>query len=170
MPRDSKEQLMRATMDAIRAFQAAVDEVDEQVARRAGINRTDLRCLDHLTRGGSLTAGELAEAAGLTTGAMTLAIDRLERAGLARRLRDPQDRRRVWVEATKKSERLVEALYGEVGREGRRHLNRMSASALRTVTEFLQAARAINEEHAARLRATGSSRPAAGRRGPARAT
>jgi DNA-binding MarR family transcriptional regulator len=49
---------------------------------------------------GGLTAGELATAAGLTTGAITGVIDRLERAGYARRVRDSRDRRKISLEVT----------------------------------------------------------------------
>jgi len=69
------------------------------VARRLGINSTDLECLDHIVLRGPLTAGALAEATGLTTGAITGVIDRLERAGFAQRERDPEDRRKVSVYA-----------------------------------------------------------------------
>src|SRR5580700_8824106 len=71
----------------------------QEVARRLGIASTDLECLDYLGRG-PIAAGELAELTGLTTGAITGVIDRLERAGLARRSRDVADRRKVLVEAT----------------------------------------------------------------------
>src|SRR3954451_17699839 len=99
----SKNDLVAQTMAAMRGFQAAVDEVDEQVARRAKINRTDLRCLDVLTRGEPMPAGALAELTGLTTGGTTVVLDRLESAGFVRRVRDPDDRRRVLVKATPKA-------------------------------------------------------------------
>ena len=55
---------------------------------------------------------ELAAEAGLTTGAVTAVIDRLERAGYARRVRDDEDRRRVKVEVTPKLEQLAGASTG----------------------------------------------------------
>lgn len=58
---------------------------------------TDHKYVDILFRHGAMTAGELAEHAGLTTGAVTGVIDRLEKAGLVRRERDPADRRKVVV-------------------------------------------------------------------------
>jgi DNA-binding MarR family transcriptional regulator len=69
------------------------------VAARLGVNSTDLECLGYLVDG-PVTAGRLAEATGLTSGAITGVIDRLERAGFARRERDTADRRRVLVHAT----------------------------------------------------------------------
>jgi DNA-binding MarR family transcriptional regulator len=64
---------------------------------RLGINSTDLECLDLIILRGPITAGGLADATGLTTGAITGVIDRLERAGFARCERDPGDRRKVLV-------------------------------------------------------------------------
>ena len=69
----------------------------ETVAGRLGLSPTDLKCLDMVMLGERVTAGDLARATGLTTGAVTGIIDRLEKAGFARRERDPEDRRRVYV-------------------------------------------------------------------------
>ena len=63
-----------------------------------GLNPTDVRCVDLLDQHGTMTAGALAELAGLSTGAVTFLLDRLERAGFVRRVRDLEDRRRVLVE------------------------------------------------------------------------
>ena len=70
----------------------------QAVASRLGLHPTDLGTLDILTREGRLTAGRLAELTGLSTAATTSLIDRLERSGFARRVRDPVDRRKVFVE------------------------------------------------------------------------
>ncbi|MFJ8964284.1 MarR family winged helix-turn-helix transcriptional regulator [Lentzea sp. NPDC102401] len=72
-----------------------------KVAARMGLSATDEKCLDLAMRaGGPITAGRLAELSGLSTGAVTGVIDRLERAGFVRRVRDPHDRRKVLVEVT----------------------------------------------------------------------
>ena len=69
----------------------------ETVARHLGVSHSDLECIDIISLRGRVTAGELARRSGLTTGAVTGVIDRLEKAGLARRERDPDDRRKVYV-------------------------------------------------------------------------
>ncbi|WP_439662993.1 MarR family winged helix-turn-helix transcriptional regulator [Lentzea sp. HUAS TT2] len=72
-----------------------------KVAGRMGLSATDEKCIDLAMRHeGPLTAGRLAELSGLSTGAVTGVIDRLERAGFVRRVRDPHDRRKVLVEVT----------------------------------------------------------------------
>src|SRR3954463_15776274 len=69
----------------------------QAVAERAGISSSDLECLDFLNLEGRVTAGRLAELTGLTTGAITGVVDRLERAGYVRRERDESDRRKVFI-------------------------------------------------------------------------
>jgi DNA-binding MarR family transcriptional regulator len=68
------------------------------VASQVDLNITDHKCLDILNDQGPMTAGQLAEITGLTTGAVTGVIDRLEYVGFVRRERDPRDRRRVIVQ------------------------------------------------------------------------
>jgi DNA-binding MarR family transcriptional regulator len=70
------------------------------MAERAGVHATDFDALDVLDWMGPTTAGELAKRVGVTSGAITGVIDRLERDGWVRRTRDPNDRRRVVVEPT----------------------------------------------------------------------
>src|SRR6202451_2267401 len=66
-------------------------------AERIGINVTDLNCLNIVALTGSMTAGDLARATGLTTASITGVLDRLEEGGFVRRERDSHDRRRVIV-------------------------------------------------------------------------
>ncbi|MBR1155723.1 MarR family transcriptional regulator [Bradyrhizobium sp. JYMT SZCCT0428] len=69
----------------------------QTVANVAGISGSDLECLDFLNLEGRVTAGRLAEVTGLTTGAITGVVDRLEKAGFVRRERDETDRRKVFI-------------------------------------------------------------------------
>jgi DNA-binding MarR family transcriptional regulator len=69
----------------------------QAVANVAGISGSDLECLDFLNLEGRVTAGRLAEVTGLSTGAITGVVDRLEKAGFVRRERDAADRRKVFI-------------------------------------------------------------------------
>src|SRR5919112_1147703 len=80
----------RSTTGAVLLLQA--------VTRRSGMNLTDLQCMNILTSTGPIPAGRLAEEMGLTTGAVTGVIDRMERAGYVRREKDPDDARRVIIQ------------------------------------------------------------------------
>ena len=91
---------------AIHALIAGSVATHEAVAERLGINSTDLRCLVLASTEPGLAPSRLAELAGLTTGAITGVLDRLERAGFVRREADPGDRRRLHVRVV--VERLAE--------------------------------------------------------------
>src|SRR5690349_14184257 len=92
-----REALLQELIDEIRRGQRATELVDNAMCSLMGVNRTDGRCLDILEQRGRISAGELAAEARLTSGAVTAVIDRLERDGYARRVPDPDDRRRVLV-------------------------------------------------------------------------
>lgn len=82
----------------MRLFMAHAVLYQDAVARWAGMNSTDLQCANLLLLHGPMTPGELAGRSGLTAGgAITAVVDRLEKAGMARRDRDPVDRRRVVI-------------------------------------------------------------------------
>lgn len=83
-----------------RELSTAVVMFHEAVGAHLGVSAGDQRALTLIGREGPLSAGDLAEKTGLTPGAVTGMIDRLERAGLVRREHDANDRRRVLVTAT----------------------------------------------------------------------
>ena len=68
------------------------------IANRIGMGDNDWKVAEMLVRNGAMPAGKLAQLSGLTTGAITGVVDRLEKAGWARRVADPNDRRKVIIE------------------------------------------------------------------------
>jgi DNA-binding MarR family transcriptional regulator len=85
------------------------------VAGKAGINVTDLQCLNLLSLDGPMTPGQLAQSMGLTTGgAITAVVDRLEKAGYVLRSRDPDDRRKVIVEPVQEKVAALGAYFGPI--------------------------------------------------------
>ena len=137
---------------AVRAYQTAVDNFDQAVADHVGINRTDARCLDLVDQAGGMTAGELARAAGLTSGAVTAVVDRLESAGFARRVPDPTDRRRVRVEVTDKLWETHGPLLGPMLEEGQALRDDFTDEELARFTEFLQRVIELQARHTERVR------------------
>jgi len=138
-------------IDEVRRSQNATDRFDQAVADALGLNRTDMRCLDVLQREGSVTAGRLAEQTGLTSGAMTTALDRLERAGYARRVRDESDRRRVLVELRPEAFRNAGNFYSEHIAQSERLYQRYTEEQLELLLHFVREGREFNELHAARV-------------------
>src|SRR5262245_32777398 len=104
-------QLVAALQQSVRRFSDEVDLYHAAVAGRLGMHATDLQSLGFVERYGPTTAGHLADLGGLTTGAVTGVIDRLERTGYVRRESDPDDRRKVVVRAVPGAADRVEALY-----------------------------------------------------------
>src|SRR5258708_34663936 len=102
-----RKKLTAAVGAALADLQAAYDDRDRAMAEALGVNRTDLRCLDLIVRGGPQTATELGTRLHLTRGSMTTLIDRLEHAGYVRRHDDPEHGRRKLVTPTRK---LIEAI------------------------------------------------------------
>lgn len=89
--------LMQELEHAVRRSSGSGAIFGQTVANYAGISSSDHECIDFLNLEGRVTAGRLAEVTGLTTGAITGVIDRLEKAGFVRRERDAQDRRKVFI-------------------------------------------------------------------------
>lgn len=119
MSRDSPEraQLLADLNDEFRQLSTATILFHQAIADRLGMNVTDHKCADILLRTGPITAGELARRTGLTTGAITGVIDRLEKAGFVRRAKDPGDRRRVIIEPLpRRIEREIGPLFESMAR------------------------------------------------------
>lgn len=99
--RSTRSELLAAIEDAARISAGRGVHFHQAVAAKLGITTSDLNCLNILQLAGPLTAGQLADQAGLTKGgAITTALDRLEQAGLIERERDPADRRRMIIRHT----------------------------------------------------------------------
>lgn len=85
---------------AVQHMISASHELTARASRELGVNATDMSALALLNQFGPMGPAELAERLGLRSASVTVLIDRLERAGHARRSGHPHDRRRVTVAAT----------------------------------------------------------------------
>jgi DNA-binding MarR family transcriptional regulator len=137
----------------IRASQNATDRFDQAVADVLGLNRTDMRCIDILDREGRLTAGQIAEQTGLTSGAVTTVIDRLEAAGHARRIRDTDDRRRIYVELTDEARQKTGAFYTEHAALAESLYTSYTEEQIGLLLDFAERSREFNDRKAAELEA-----------------
>jgi DNA-binding MarR family transcriptional regulator len=129
----------------ITGYLGAATQFDEGVAKRLKLSRTDLRCLDLIARLGPVTAGRLAEETGLSTGAVTFMLDRLEEAGMVTRRRDTEDRRRVWAEIVPSALERLQGLQKPVAEEMREVAQRFKTDELAAVRDFMRAAREVFE-------------------------
>ena len=147
--------------DAFRLNGQGQDAMDAAAAAFLGIHRTDLALVDVLQLAGRISAGELATRAALSPGAVTAALDRLERIGYVRRVRDERDRRRVLVEVTDEMLEDSQRVYGPLAERSVELLAKYSDEQLRAIIEMLRTGTAMQLERAAELRAELSAEPAA---------
>ncbi|HJU94683.1 MAG TPA: MarR family transcriptional regulator [Nitrososphaera sp.] len=108
-----REEIIQAIIEKRREMSTETIMFHQSVADVLGLHITDHKCIDLIRQYGAMPAGRIAELTGLTTGAVTGIIDRLEKAGYVRRANDPKDRRRTIVEPirNKKWERKIEAVF-----------------------------------------------------------
>lgn len=148
-PLAAREQLVQQIDWALRGLSTSTVLAATAIAQKVGMGPNDLRCGQLLVHNGPMTAGELAKATGLTTGAITGIVDRLEKAGWAQRRADPGDRRRVVIyPGPQENEQTAAALYaGHVERMAKL-LGRYSDEQLSLLLEFVQQLTAINLDEA----------------------
>jgi DNA-binding MarR family transcriptional regulator len=128
----------------------------QAVAERLGVHSTDIETVDLLHIMGPMTAGRLSEVTGLTTGATTRLIDRMERAGFARRRHDPSDRRRVVVEATMDNAGRVLPLFEPIARRMGELWSTYSTEQLDVMVDFFRKSNLVMSEENTRLRSQAS--------------
>jgi DNA-binding MarR family transcriptional regulator len=155
MPRKSKATLVDELIREFRVGGNQDNAFDALAAERLGVNETDLRCLNIIENSAGLGAGALAAQAGLTPGAVTGVIDRLQSAGYARRVPDPTDRRRVTVEVTPAFYRRAEQIWGPVAASWHSALAaRFTIAELERIIAFLRATNELGRRQLDRLRET----------------
>jgi DNA-binding MarR family transcriptional regulator len=124
------------------------------VADRLGLNVTDVKCYSLLRLEGAMTAGDLAAQTGLTTGAITGVIDRLEKAGFVRRCHDATDRRRVIIELVNNPahEQMLLQLYAPMGSAIAELVESYSEAERKLIFDFVTKATQIMENATHQLR------------------
>lgn len=126
----------------------------QAVADIVGLHITDHKCMHFLHSHGAMPAGRLAELTGLTTGAVTGIIDRLEKAGYVRRTNDQKDRRRTIVEPVrnKKLERKLETIFVPRHERMRKLLSSYSDSELAFLLDAMTKSIELTREESKKIR------------------
>jgi DNA-binding MarR family transcriptional regulator len=141
----SRSDLIAQLRSEIVGYFGAASDFDERVAKKFNLSRTDMRCLDILGRLGPMTAGHLADESGLSTGAVTFLLDRLEEAGMVTRRRDTDDRRRVWVELVPAAQKRLQHAQQPIIEEMKQVAKRFKAEELAMVRDFMREAKEVFE-------------------------
>jgi DNA-binding MarR family transcriptional regulator len=125
----------------IRKFIAAAIFFNSQAAEKIGLSLTDMQMIHMLQLNGPATPGRLGMWTGLSSGGVTVALDRLQNAGYVRREPNPADRRSLIVTLVPVRMRKVAGMYGEVERETRRLLATLPSGDLEAVIRFFEVLR-----------------------------
>jgi len=125
----------------------------QAIAQTVGLNATDTKCIDlilaHPDR--TMTAGELAEKTGLTTGAITHILDRLGRRRFIKSVRDIGDRRKVFVQVRPESLEPPLRKYEEIGKAYTALAEDLSEDELAVICDYTERATAISAQQLAHV-------------------
>lgn len=132
--------LFPALARAVRLFIAGSSLFGQRVADKLGLHPTDMQFLNLLDLLGPMTPGALARSSGLSSGGVTVVLDRLERAGYIRRSSNPSDRRSVYVGLVPARQKKVTASYETVHRQLHAILATFSDQELQVLLRFFSAA------------------------------
>ena len=121
----------------VRLFIAGAILRNQQLAERAGLGMSDMQCINVLEMLGTATPGKLAALTGLTTGGVTVMLDRLETAGYVKREPNPEDRRSVLVRVSPKKVEKLHSLYASIGQQFNAFLESCPEAELQAVAAFL---------------------------------
>jgi DNA-binding MarR family transcriptional regulator len=142
----------RRVLRSLRRVNLQGNVFGQSVAIRLGLSESDVETLEVLLDAGASTAGRLAELMGLSTGAMTRVVDRLEQAGYVRRTPDPADRRRVVVEVIPDRVRRVQGLLGRMDEASAAEIAHYSDDQLDLIGDFLDRMAGVARREASSLR------------------
>ena len=155
----AKEALKAALAEVIlRDLSEQMAHYHGTLAAQLGLSPADHKAFDLVCTKGSLTAGELAAHTQLTTGAVTGLVDRLERAGIVRRLPDPHDRRKVIIQP-RPDVPLLASTSSALGQALSELASRYSAKELAVLEDFAKRLVVVLRAETERLERTAASAP-----------
>ncbi len=159
----TRDQLLAELERQARRLGSASTVHNHAGADLAGLHPSDCECLDVLDWTGPIAAGRLAEHVGLTSGAITGVIDRLEKAGFVRRTPDPADRRKVIVQLLRDRDRELGEVFAHLRRAMDEVVARYSDAELAAIVDFLQRSNLALADSTDRMRAATRERKRAAR-------
>jgi DNA-binding MarR family transcriptional regulator len=130
----------------IRHFIAGTILFNQRVAERFRLHLTDMQCMNILELLGAATPGKLAECTGLTTGGVTVMLDRLEKGGYIKRERNPNDRRSVLVRVNPRKLKKINAVYAEINQQLEAFLSETPEAELQSTAKFFSRLNAIRAQ------------------------
>ena len=138
MTKSSKTDLQKRSLMAVRDYGVNLTQFRNAMNEWAGLNATDMECLRLLFQKGIATPSELARYTGLTSGATTAMLDRLEKAGLIERRPNPDDRRGTLIAPEKSSTGKVAAWFESARKAQDELISSYSESELEIIADVFE--------------------------------
>lgn len=132
----AREQTASSLIASIHKETRAATLFVHTISEITGIHPTDIKCLDFLSEVRSATAGDLAKITGLTTGAITAVIDRLEKAGFVKRETDKNDRRKIIIKLIAGNPNNLELVHDLFANQIPKLLSTYKTNELELITEW----------------------------------
>ncbi len=156
-----RRELLNRLWDLGRATSTQTVFLHQAIAQSVGLNATDTKCIDLILShpGGSMTAGSLSGMTGLTTGAITHILDRLEKRQFIERVRDTRDRRKIFIRVRPDSLEPLIPKYEGIGKAYMSLAERYGDKELQLICDYLERASEVSKRELAKLIAANASRP-----------
>ena len=138
MPKSTKTDLKIRALLAVRDYGVNLTHFRNAMSEWAGLNATDMECLRLLSQKGTATPTELARHTGLTSGATTAMLDRLEKAGLIERRPNPDDRRGTLIAAQESSSEKMAGWFESARRAQDELMSTYSESELEIIADVFE--------------------------------
>jgi DNA-binding MarR family transcriptional regulator len=161
---DQASSLVTKVISGAREFSIGTVMFHQAVGRFLGVNVTDMKCLDILVMKGSASPTELAEHTGLSSGATTAVIDRLEKAKLIERHPHPTDRRGTTLVLTKVAMRRLPSLFASLAKAMQALVSSYSQEDLAVLADFFAKSGLLWRAEREKLERGPGSRPQGRRR------
>jgi DNA-binding MarR family transcriptional regulator len=148
-----RRELLEKLRDLGRQMSTQTVFLHQALAQGVGLNATDAKCIDLILRApeGRITAGRLSEMSGLTTGAVTHILDRLEKRGFVVRARDTDDRRKVFVRVRLESLETLVPQYEAIGKAFLQLADEYRDDELQLICDYMERAAVVSERELAKL-------------------
>src|SRR5271165_1852102 len=161
-------EIRRQLGDLARKFSTQTVFLHEAIAQTSGLNATDTRCLSLIRfhPGGSVTAGWLSDMTGLTTGAITHILDRLEKRQFIERVRDTRDRRKVFIRVLPESLEPLIPKYEAMGKAYMSLVEQYGDEELQLICDYLEKTSEVSERELASMIAANRSQSSQGKSTP----
>ena len=149
----SRKELLARLWDLGRIMSTQTVFLHQAIAQSVGLNATDTKCIDLILRspGQTTTAGTLSEMTGLTTGAITHILDRLEKRGFIERVRDTGDRRKIFIRVNDKSLEPLIPKFEQVGKAFMGLMEQYNDDELRLICQYMEKASEMSQRELNRL-------------------